>query len=181
MIDEITPSPLPNGAASDLGPIPVLGTEAVAPKPKKKRRTKAQMAAARAKAERKVRASKPDPIRDEFNRSQASTTTPPDVGVVAQPDEAATVTSHCVQGAVADHFIEARQRRHGLMFVDGRSNIAPPVRSTWRQRFVFGLRRMTGLVDDGSEPEPAGFGVALTAALIVVSVGAAIGVYRVWF
>lgn len=173
MNDELNPAPLANGHAEGLGPVPVMETIPVPPK--KRRKRKAKPAALKV-----ARVSKPrfDPIRDEA--SKASATNPP-ILQSASPNEAATETSHCVQGPVADHFIEARERRYDLMFADARSTTAPPIKSTWRQRFVFSLRRVTGIDGAPGEPGSLRVGTAVSAAVIVTSIGALIGVYRVWF
>lgn len=159
--------PVSNGADHALPPIPVLGTEPVAPKPKRKRRTKAQMAAARAKVERKAK--KPDPIRDEA--SKASAAIAPEL-MVARPVEE-TPVSPIVRGT------GGFDRLPEMFRADAPARIAPPIKSTWAQRFVFGLKSMTGF--GPSDGEPVRLSTTLTVILCFAIVGAAAGVARAFW
>lgn len=173
MNDELNPAPLANGHAEGLGPVPVMGTEPVVAKPKRKRKKKAAPKVARAP---KI---KPDPIRDAFEASKASATIPGNLQS-AQPHEEAP-TSSIVQGVGADHFVEARERRLERMFdADARTTTAPPIKSSWRERFVFGLRRMTGF-DSSDNSEPFTLGVALKTFLVACVIVSGAGVYMAWF
>lgn len=176
-MNEILPqdAPLPNGHAEGLGPVPVMETIPVAPKKRRKRKAKPA-------APKVARTPKPrfDPIRDEA--SKASTTTSPVAMVAAPIEEAPTPT--LLTGVGADHFVEARERRLERMFdADARTTTAPPIKSSWRERFVFGLRRMTGF--DPVNPNQPSQGLSLRAGLILgaltIAAGATVGFVRVWF
>lgn len=167
-MNEILPqdAPLPNGHAEGLGPVPVMETIPVPPKKRRKRKAKPA-------APKVARVSKPrfDPIRDEA--SKASATTP--VAMDAQPHEEAP-TPTLLTGVGADHFVEARERVLERQFrPDAQAFVSPPVGSTWAQRFVFSLRRMTGF--DPSVP-PVRFSTTLTIIFCFALVGAAAGVAR---
>jgi len=164
MNEELNPAPLPNGAAP-LGDIPVHGTEPVAPK--KRRKRKAKPAAPRVARTRKV---KPiDPIKA---AAQLSSVSP--AASDARADEAPAPS--IVQGVGADHFVEARERVLEKQFrADVRALVSPPIKSTWGQRFVFGLRRMTGIDGDA---EPVRFSTTLTILFCFALVGALAGVAR---
>ena len=159
-------------ALVELGKIPVLGTDAVKAKPKRKRKKAVKPRAAKVKV---------DPI---LEASKASLTTPV-VLQSAQPVEEAPAPSHREQGVGADHFEEARVRRHERQFrADVVAPLAPPLRSSWRERFVFigrGLRNMGGLVEAEGEPEPVRLSTTVTAFLILAAGGAGAGFYLAWF
>lgn len=170
MIEELNPeSPLPNGA--DLGRVPVLGTEPVKAKPKRKRRKKAVAKVARAPKSPRI-----DPLRAEEEASKASATPLANLQSAQPIEEAPTSTLLTDVGAA---YVEARERSERRMFADARSTTAPPIKSTWRQRFVFGLRRMTGL--DKADPEPVRLSTTLTVILCLAALGASAGVALAWW
>lgn len=167
MNEELHPeSPLPNGA--DLGPVPVMGADPVK-KPKRKRRKKVVAKVARAPKTKPI-----DPLKAEAEALQAGALNPHFAMSASPVEEAPTPT--LLTGVGAAHLEEARERRHKQMFVDARSTTAPPIKSTWRQRFVFGLRRMTGT--DRVDREPVRLSTTLTVLLCFALVGALAGVAR---
>ena len=169
-MNEILPqdAPLPNGAAP-LGDVPVHGTEPVAPKKRRKRKAKPA-------APKVARAPKVKPIDPLIAEHRSSSCV---VGTAAAVEEAPA--SSIVQGVGADHFVEARERRLERMFdADARTTTAPPIKSSWRERFVFGLRRMTGF-DSSDNSEPVTLGVALKTFLVACVIVSGAGVYMAWF
>jgi hypothetical protein len=172
MNDELNPAPLANGSAEGLGPVPVMETIPVAPMKRRKRKAKPA-------APKVARAPKPrfDPIRDEA--SKASSTNSPVAMVAAPIEEAPTPT--LLTGVGADHLIERRERIHARQFdADARALVSPPIKSTWGQRFVFGLRRMTGF-DSAADPEPFALSSTLKALLVAAVCVSSAGVYLAWF
>ena len=170
MNDELNPAPLANGSAEGLGPVPVMETIPVAPKKRRKRKAKPA-------APKVPRVSKPrfDPIRDEA--SKASATNPP-ILQSASPVEEAPASS-IVQGVGADHFREARERSERRMFDENAPvRIAPPLKSSWWDRFVFGFRHMTGLDGDTTPMRPS---TQFTILLCIISGVAVVGAsYPFW-
>jgi len=160
MSDELNPAPLANGHAEGLGPVPVMGTE---PAPKKRRKRKAKPAAPKVARAPKI---KIDPLMAEHRASIAPAT--------QAVEEAPTPT--LLTGVGADHLVERRERIHARQFdADVRALVAPPIKSTWAQRFVFSLRHMTGLDGDDTLVR---FSTTLTILLCFALVGAAAGVAR---
>lgn len=143
--------------------VPVLGAEPIVAKPKRKRRKKVAP---------KVRTPKVKPVDPILEASKASATLSPDAAD-AQPIEEAPASS-IVQG-VGAIFEEAREDRFKKMFREPVSITAPPIKSTWAERFVFGLRRMTGFDPD---VPPVRFSTTLTIIFCFAIVGAAAGVAR---
>lgn len=146
--------------------VPVLGTEPV--KPKKRRKRKANPAAPKVVRAPKI---KPDPIRDAFEASKASATTPP-IAMDAQPLGEAPAPS-IVQGVGALD----RQERYAQVFDASAppNHRAPRINSTWGQRFILGLRAMAGIDGDA---QPVRFSTTVTIFLCFAIVGAAAGVAR---
>ena len=143
--------------------VPVMGTEPVKASRKRSRR----------KPTRKARAEKtkqPDPI---LEASKASAPPTPNLQSAQPVEEAPTSTLLTDVGAA---FVEARERSERRMFADARSTTAPPIKSTWAQRFVFGLRRMTGT--DKVDAEPVRLSTTLTIILCFALVGTLAGVAR---
>ena len=170
-MNEILPqdAPLANGSAEGLGPVPVMETIPVAPKKRRKRKAKPA-------APKVARAPKVKPIDPLIAEHRSSSCV---VGTAAAVEEAPAPS--IVQGVGADHFVEARERRLERMFdADARTTTAPPIKSSWRERFVFGLRRMTGF-DSSDNSEPFTLGVALKTFLVAGVIVSGAGVYMAWF
>lgn len=166
MNDELNPAPLANGHAEGLGPVPVMETIPVAPK--KRRKRKAKPAAPKVARAPKT---KIDPLMAEHRASIAPAT---------QAVEEAP-TPALLSGVGADHLIERRERIHARQFdADAPARLAPPIKSTWRERFVFSLRRMTGL-DNAADPEPFALSSTLKALLVAAVCVSGAGVYMAWF
>lgn len=164
----------PNGEAHDF--IPVLGTEPVKPKAKRRRKKKAAPKVARAPKTPRI-----DPLRAEEEASQASAINP-FVAMSTAPVED-TPTSALLAG-VGAVLTEARESRFETHFRENpRPSAAPPIKSTWAQRFVFGLRRMTGFdpVNPNEPPSGISLGTGLFVIASTVAAGVTIGVLRVWF
>lgn len=162
-------APQPNGEAHDFGPrdVPVMGTEPVKAKAKRKRKKKA--------APKVARAPKVKPI-DPLIAEQLSSSLD---GTAAAVEEAPTPT--ILTGVGADHLVERRERIHARQFdAEAPARTAPPIKSTWAQRFVFGLRRMAGL-DGTDDPEPFTLSSTLKAFLVAAVCVSGAGVYMAWF
>lgn len=153
-----------NDIAADLPrDVPAFQAEAIVAKPKRKRKKKAAPKVARAPKVKPI-----DPLIAEHRSSSCV------VGTAAAVEEAPTPS--IVQGVGADHLVERRERIHARQFdADVRALVAPPIKSTWAQRFVFSLRHMTGL--DGDDT-PVRFSTTLTILLCFALVGALAGVAR---
>ena len=167
-MNEILPqdAPLPNGAAP-LGDVPVHGTEPVAPKKRRKRKAKPA-------APKVARAPKVKPIDPLIAEHRSSSCV---VGTAAAVEEAPA--SSIVQGVGADHFREARERSERRMFDENAPvRIAPPLKSSWWDRFVFGFRHMTGLDGDTTPMRPS---TQFTILLCIISGVAVVGAsYPFW-
>ena len=175
MNDELNPAPLANGHAEGLGPVPVMETIPVAPKKRRKRKAKP----AAPKAARVPKTPRIDPLLAEDQASKASSTNSP-VAMVAAPIEEAPAPT-LLTGVGADHFREARERSERRMFDENAPvRIAPPLKSSWWDRFVFGFRHMTGF-DSSDNSEPFTLGVALKTFLVACVIVSGAGVYMAWF
>ena len=147
---------LPNGAAHDM--VPVMGidpvataaADAVVTKPKRKRRRKAAPAKPRAPRARRV-----DPLLAEQANSAAITPEIDRQGSPAEPSPSPIVRD----GEVTAR----RERAYRKVYSDNapRPERHPPLKSSWRQRFVAGLRNMVGF--DTARPDV----VDLTTAQII--------------
>jgi hypothetical protein len=165
MTDELNPAPLANGHAEGLGPVPVMGTIPVAPKKRRKRKAKpAAPKVARAPKEKEL-----DPLLREKLMQAAA----PAIVSAAAADVSATHS--LVDGAPLPAGYDRAARFAEVFQAEPRPLPAPPIKSTWRERFVFSLRRMTGF--DPSVP-PVRFSTTLTILLCFALVGAAAGVAR---